>query len=634
MRSLAIFLCCLLVFGCSDSGSSNGDGGDTDVTVDAGGDEGGEQDGTDAGDEDELCGVERVREDIGIPTIDGHFLSAFVDRSAREDCPLPTVLLQTPYNKESAWTIFLGEERPERPLFASPHYNFVVVDWRGVHGSAGLPHPGEGAWMAQDSYDTVEWIAAQPWSDGQVGTWGVSALCGAQYRTASGPKSTDQNPEFNDGPPPHLTAMVPIMCPRRMVYDEVYPGGVLRHEWSQALDVLGYGLRLLLENNPRKNWLWDLLDVVHPVERMRVPALVISGWWDIYPQFTVSAFRDLVTESDPAVRDQHRLLIGPWIHFATGGAVAEGAIRPLTEDEWAFMDTDRRIDSDALAFFDYFMRGIDNEVPTWAKVRYHHEHLGWQTAVQWPPAGTVSKTLYLDDQSGLTENTPAAGSLDIPYDPVDPSPTIGGPTLSPYNCLDSANPTMCMLTPDPDKILLHGPAWLSELLDRSDQITFSTEALSEPLVLLGEMRLIVDIATSGADTDLAVRILDIDQDGDPWLIGEGIQRLSTREGNRAYSEVIPGQRYTVTVNVLKDFAYTIQAGHRFGIMLSASNWPLFARNPGDGAVFLQSDALPATNETFTYGVPPVEVDLKGDGQAVTNTLYLDGVTRVEFGTLP
>lgn len=610
------------------------DAGDTGGDQDAGGTADAGSDGADRAMDDvgTPCGTERVREELAIPTLDGYHLAAFLDRPAREGCPLPTILLQTPYDKESAWNTFFGDERSARPLFSSPYYNYVVVDWRGFHGSRDLPHPGDGAWMAQDSYDTVEWIAAQSWSDGLVGTWGVSALCSAQYRTAAGPVKNAQHPDFADGPPPHLAAMVPIMCAMRMGYDQTYPGGVLRHDWATALDVLGYGVRKLFEENPRKNLLWDLVDGSIPAERMRVPALVVSGWWDLMPRHTVAAYHELVTASAPAVRDAHRLLIGPWIHFAAGGATSAGVFRPLTDAELAYLDAERKIDSDSLAFFDHHLRGLDNQVADWAPVRYHHENEGWKEAETWPPAGTTTRTLYLDDQEALVEAPPASGSLELPYDPADPSPSMGGATLSPYNCVGDPNPVLCMLTPDEDNILLHGPLSQELLTDRGDQRTFVTGPLDEPLVLLGAVRLQLEVATDGADCDVAVRVLDIDAQGDPRLIGDGIQRLSARDGTRAYAQVVAGVRYPLTVEVLKDFAYTLPAGHRLGVMISASNWPLFARNPCDGAVFMACDTLEATRDTFSYGSPPVEVPLKGEGRAITVTLHLDGASRLVLAT--
>jgi hypothetical protein len=581
------------------------------------------------------CGTVRVRDDLAIPTLDGYYLSAFVDRPDQADCRLPTILVQTPYNKESAWSLAFQEERPQRPLFNSPHYNYVVVDWRGSNGSRDLPHPGDGPWMAQDAFDTVEWIAAQPWSDGKVGTWGVSALCGAQYRTAAGPINNASHPDFDDEPPPHLTAMVPIMCAMRTTYDQTYPGGVLRHESVNSLDVLGYGVRRVYEGNPRQNWLWDIAESGIPSDRIRVPALVVSGWWDLMPTLTVAAYEELVAASDPSVRDQHRLLIGPWIHFATGGTeVGEGAARPLTEAEQAYMDFDRKIDIDSLAFFDYHMRGIESQAATWARVRYHHENLGWQSADEWPPSTSSTATLYLDDQKRLVNAAPSTGMLTVPYDPANPSPSIGCATLSPYNCVADPNPILCMLTPNADKLLLHGPMSQTALLDRTDQLMFVTAPLTAPLSLLGEMRVRAGVAVSGADADLAVRILDIDEAGVPRLIGEGIQRISARDGRRSYSEVTPGQRYSISVKVQKDFAYDIPPGHRFGVMVSGSHWPLYARNPADGAVFMRSDTLEQTNETFSYGSVPTVVNLKGDGAAVSISLFLDGETRVELGSEP
>lgn len=581
-----------------------------------------------------LCGLERVREDLVIPTLDGHTLSAFVDRPAREGCPLPTILAQTPYDKESAWRSFFGEERAQRPLFNSPHYNYVVVDWRGSHGSRGLPHPGDGAWMAQDSYDTVEWIAAQPWSDGKIGTWGVSALCGAQYRTAAGPVNNAAHPDFADGPPPHLVAMVPIMCPLRVSYGSVYPSGVLRHEYATTLDVLGFGLRRLYESNPRKNWIWDTLDGTLPAARMQVPALVIGGWWDLLPRATIEAFQELVQGSHSAVRERHRLLVGPWIHFATGGSVGEGAVRPLTEQEWDFMDTERVIDRDSLAWFDYHLRGIVNAVPGWSAVRYHHGNEGWAAADSWPPPEARSLTLYLTQEGLLAEAPPAAGSLALPYDPADPSPTTGGATLGPYNCVGAANPLVCSLTPDPDRILYHGPRSQAALLERPDHALFATAPLQEPLRLLGALRLHVAVATTGADTDVAVRVVDVDEQGDPWLIGEGIGRLSGRVDERSVTPCVAGERYELDVELLKDFAWTVPVGHRLGVIVSASHWPLFARNPADGAVFFRDDAHPDTDDTFSYGRPATVVQLKGDGQAVVNTVFLDGHTRLELQVAP
>ena len=167
-------------------------------------------------------------------------------------------------------------------------------------------------------------------------------------------------------------------------------------------------------------------------------------------------------------------------------------------------------------------------------------------------------------------------------------------------------------------MLVHGPTSQAALASRSDQITFQTAPLGAPLTLLGSVRVFVDVATTGADGDVAVRLLDIDTSGDPLLIGEGIHRISARTSTRTPSPVVAGMRYSLEIELLADIARELPAGHRLGVMISATNWPLFGRNPNDGKVFYQGDTARSTPAT-----------LVGDGRAATHTLHLDGVTRIE-----
>lgn len=575
--------------------------------------------------------TERVRQDVAIPTLDGHALSAFVDLPAGEPCPLPTILIQTPYDKEAAYDSMFGAERPDRPLFASPDYNFVVVDWRGRFGSSDVPI-GDGTWNAQDGYTNVEWIADQPWSDGQVAMWGVSALCGQQYRTAAGPTPSPAHPDFADGPPPSLRAMVPIMCPIRADYQRTYPGGVLRHEWASGLDVLGFGARSIYENNPRNNLLWSIVGSGVPIERVAVPALVVGGWWDVVPSDTVAAFQELVDRSRPEVRDQHRLLIGPWVHFAVGSEISTGAARPLTEEELAYIDHERRIDRDVLAFFDHHLRQVDNEVPQWPAVRYFQSGEGWERADAWPPADSVTTSFYAGAGRSLDTAPPPTGStVDVPYDADDPSPTIGGATLSPYNCLQSAKPLQCILVPEPDTILLHGPTSQAAVVSRSDSVMFATAPAPTALQLSGDATVHVDVSTTLADADVAVRVVDIGPDGSPLLIGEGIARISSWADAAAWEPVAPGTRTSVEIPLNAPLGYTIPAGHQLGLILTGSNWPLYARNPGTGAVFHQDDVSPRTKSEFSWGLPARTIDLQSPGASGTLTFHLDGATRLEVG---
>ncbi|MEZ4340252.1 MAG: CocE/NonD family hydrolase [Sandaracinaceae bacterium] len=356
---------------------------------------------------------------------------------------------------------------------------------------------------------------------------------------------------------------------------------------------------------------------------MRVPAMIVGGFHDLQPTFTVDAWRELVTSSDPSVRAEHRLLLGPWIHFAVGGEVESGAGRVLDDEERTFLDLERRIDRDSLAWFDHHLRGRDNEVGGWAPVRYHVENDGWHSANDWPPPDATTRTFYLRDDGALSETAPTAGTQSFDHDPADPSPTIGGATLSPYNCMTSPTPLACVLAADPATILRHGPRSQAPVTARSDQRTFLTPPLTEPLPIVGEVRVQVDVATTGDDGDVAVRLVDVDDAGDPLLVAEGIARLRARDATNRWSAVTPGTRYSLAITMLSDVSRTIQPGHRLGIIVSATHWPLFGRNPNDGAVFYAGDTASGT-----------PASLIGAGRPATHTLHLDGATRIELQSRP
>jgi predicted acyl esterase len=520
------------------------------------------------------CNVQEFR-DVMIPMRDGKELAAFVRAPADARCRLPTVLLQTPYDKENARSLYFQGSEAE-PLFDSPDYAFAVVDWRGFYGSVGAGTATVDV-RADDGFDTVEWIATQPWSDGKVGTWGVSALCGQQYATAA-------------RQPPHLAAAVPIFCGQNSTYEQYFPGGVLRREYYAF--IAGYYGNALAASHPYRDALWLAVEGLYRPADVQVPMLVVGGWWDLYPRETLRTFDALVTSSAAEVRGLHRLLVGPWIHFAVGGETSVG--RAPTAQELAYHDLERRVQRDSLAFFDLHLRGVQGAAATWATVRYARAGEGlWDSSDTWPPTGTAPRTLYLSAGGGLSETAPASGEASLPYDPLDPSPTVGGATLLPAYA--------------------HGPADQASVLARADALAFTTAPLDAPLRARGAISVQLDVATTGADTDFAVRLTDVDSAGTHLLIGEGIRRLKLRSGLGAPIATSPGTRYTVLVELTADLAYTFAVGHRVGVIVTSSNWPRFDRNPNTGADYWV-DGAAAT--------------------AVTNTLFLDGASRLVLSAAP
>ncbi|MCC7381555.1 MAG: CocE/NonD family hydrolase [Deltaproteobacteria bacterium] len=548
--------------GPSEAGPADAAAGDAGPADAAAGDAGGS-----------TCGAHALR-DVSIPMRDGKSLAAFVRAPIDPGCELPVILIQTPYGKENARQLWF--DSGTEPLFSSTDYAFAVVDWRGFFGSTGAAVSGAQPY-GDDGFDTVEWLAAQPWSNGRVGTWGVSALCQQQYRTAV-------------KKPPHLAAMVPIFCDSSFRYEQYYPGGVLRREYFEFISAY-FGGGIVLQH-PTYDAAWQVAERLTSPADVTVPVLVVAGWFDLYPIGSVETFTGLRSGGPPAVRELHRLLIGPWIHFAAGGETS-GSGRALDAEELTYFDSERRIQRDSLAWFDQHLRGVPSAATAWPPVRFARAGEGtWDSADHWPSSGTSTRTLYLAADGSLADTPPASGSVSFAYDPSDPSPTIGGATLLPrYH---------------------HGPTDQAPVLARADTRSFVSAPLSASLRIEGPIELVLDVSTTGRDTDFAVRVTDVDSTGKHLLIAEGIRRLKLRGDLATVLEVTPGARYRVPIRTTSDLAYTFAPGHRLGVIVSSSNYARFDRNPNTGADFVPDGGttMPVDNTVYTDGASALVVRVR------------------------
>ena len=474
-----------------------------------------------------------VRRTVRIPLSDGGALAADVHAPA-DEVRRPVVLVQTPYGRERfAPTLVLDE--PDG-------YAFVVVDVRGRHGSRDVaPRPGYDV-RRRDGFDTVEWVAAQPFCDGNIGTWGASALGQQQFRTA-------------EAAPPHLRCMVPIVSAFGWRYASFHPGGVLRDEYARTIDRLGFGAGGLIREHPLDDVAWRFLARAPSPERIAVPTLMIGGWYDLHADEMPADFARLVAESAPDVRGEHRLLMGPWTHhlttsFAAGAAGAYdaatyGVARAATA-----------------AWFARHLKRV--ATPPTPRVRW--AVLGterWESGDAWPPA-TTPATFFLGTDGALADAPPpAATSVAFRHDPARPVPTVGGANLDPT--------------------LPSGPRdQRAGVLDHPGVVAFSTPPLAAPLAVRGaaRARLVVSLAGDAAplDADVHVRLIDVAPDGVATLLADATRRVSLRDGFARRSPVAAGPSYDVEV-VLPDLAADVVAGHRLVVALAGSNAPRYEVSP-------------------------------------------------------
>jgi hypothetical protein len=503
-----------------------------------------------------------------IPMRDGKKLAA--DIYLAQSSTAATILIQTPYDRllyRTAGLPLYGFNTTTLP------YNIVILDWRCFHGSqsACVTNPNHG----QDGYDAVEWIAAQSWSDGQVAGWGPSALGVVQFQTAK------ENP-------PHLVCICPIVAGPQFEYNGYYEGGVYRTEYVTQLDALGYGLSPFLLANQFYSTTWQFVEAGtdYPAA-IQVPAFMIGGWYDHNTEDVLNFFSEIRTSSPVAVRNEHRLVMGPWTHKNVGSLFQGGLTYPGAQG-WS--------DSLAKMFFDYHLRNISNGWNSTPYIQYFQ--MGddtWLNTPSWPPAGLQNISLYLHPGNFMDSNSPTntTGNANYNYDPADPSPTTGGPTL--------------LVT------LAEGPMDQAPVVEsRNDILIFSTAVLGADVVLKGNATATLYVSSDQFDTDFSIRLTDVYPDGRSMLVSDGITRMRFRNGftTNDTASMVPGTVYPVDI-VLPTSAITFKAGHRIRLDITSSNYPRFDNNLNNGgAMYVAGDTNIANNTVYFNTQYPSHINLK------------------------
>lgn len=483
--------------------------------------------------------------DVWVPMSDGDSLQA--------DVYIPVgvisaevILIQTPYNKDAFNVSLPFQINTDTKLNAQP-FIWVIVDWRGFYGSnmANTSNVDRG----QDAYDICDWIVGSTWHLDRIGTWGPSALGGVQYNLI-----TKNHPNH--------TCAVPMVATGHQAYDSYFYGGVLEEARLAQLDALGYGLSPLVMANVYDNLIWQFSDnSTWFADDIQIPTLQIGGWYDHNIDEMMTFYTSARNTAAVAVQDEQWLLVGPWVHGGTGAAYVGSSIQgELTYPNAAF-----KSDSMALDFFQYYLLDAVNGWQNTDLITYHD--MGsvdqWLTSNADDIASTSTNILYLDQNNGLISSFGVDSSSFI-SDPNNPSPTIGGATLSTG--------------------LSQGPYDQSSLDARTDIVTFSTAPLSADVSITGRVSLDLYISADQADCDISIRLVDTYPDGRDMLITDGIKRMRFR--NNAYAQtdevfMSSGVIYNVQID-LPFTNYTWQAGHEIKIYVGGNHAIRFHVNRQDG----------------------------------------------------
>jgi uncharacterized protein len=511
---------------------------------------------------------------------DGVTLRADIYRP-KADGKFPVLLVRTPYDKQGITNFGLSA--------AARGYVVVAQDVRGRLTSEGEWYPFK--YESQDGYDTVEWAAALPYSNGKVGMFGGSYVGATQYLAAI-------------AKPPHLAGICPAVTASNYHDGWTYQGGAFEQwfdeSWSTGLamdtmrrrveknaDFLGASKVLPLLSYPVlegssaagiatyfTDWLehpnyddyWKRWSIEDHYADIQVPVFGIGAWYDLFLGGTLRNYIRMKTEAGTeAARHGQKLVVGVGGH--AGGGRKIGAVDFGEKLEGSGDDA-------MLRWYDWLLKGeangVEKEKPVRIFVMGKNE---WRDEDDWPLARAKSTRYYLHSggsANGLGGNGTLSAlapmeekSDQYVYDPSDAVPTIGGPLCC------QALPTGI------------GPQDQRPAEARNDVLIYTTAAFAKDTEVTGPVSLDLYVSSSAVDTDFTGKLVDVCPNGFAQNLTEGILRLRYRNSQEKPDLANPGEMYHITVDLWAT-SNVFLAGHKLRLEVSSSNYPRFDRNLNTG----------------------------------------------------
>lgn len=454
---------------------------------------------------------------------------------------VPAVLVRTPYGKGNHVEMYYR--------FVQRGYAVVIQDTRGREDSTGRWQPNY--YEVEDGDDTLNWIAAQDWSDGQAAMTGGSYLGYVQWAAAASGN-------------PHLKAMLSSVCAGSAFADLPRRGGcftsgmlawafamseqrmredlMCREDWDDVLDLrpletipekaLGREIPFLTEwlKHEDMDEFWKKSNWKERYSGPPVPALIMSGWFDDNGMGTTEAL-DLVRDWPEGT---WKAILGPWKHSGNAEYDLHGI--PMGQDALRY-----DIDLICMMWLEHFLKGVENGIEKSPKVLYYT--LGenrWKISEAWPPQCVKIQRMDLHSEKNsyvYDQDCPATHIIDM-----------------------SENE-------------LEVPEDYTEEEKREDYLVYSTDVLKEPVTVTGDLQVHLFVSCDCPDTDFVFRLLDVDENGRSVKLADGVLSAKYREGFEHPVYMEAGNIYEIPLRTTK-ISNTFLPGHRirFTVTSSAKNF--------------------------------------------------------------
>jgi putative CocE/NonD family hydrolase len=495
--------------------------------------------------------------------------------------PWPTLLMRQPYGRDIASTVVYAH-----PVWFARHgYHVVIQDVRGRGGSGGKFYPFLDE--ARDGAETIAWLRGHWACDGHIGMYGFS------YQGATQLLAAAEQPEGLVCIAPHMAAV------------DLYHGWFYHHGALRLASTLGWGIQMLREDARRlqlreasdrleaawanvraqavtapyikhkaiadedlpgyvRGWMnyrmpdkepgdfWTAMDVCTKLEKITVPALHISGWFDTYLDGTIAGYLALRKDAGTAfARENQYLVAGPWVHIPWGDKVGE-----MSLGDAANLNTDVLL----LKWFNHWMKGSEEfaEEP-----RIRHFALGenaWHGIAEWPEDAPLALYLHSDGSANARKGD---GSL-----------TMSAPESEEPRDVFVYDPEVPVMAPG-------GPQAMSGGFDQcgmeqgNNLLVYTSEPLKKPMRIFGQPRVRLFAATSAAHADLVTKLVCVKANGRAEFVCIGIARSGWLFRETGYeADKIQCWEFT-----LEPTSWVMEAGERVRLEVASSAFPLYDRNP-------------------------------------------------------
>ena len=523
----------------------------------------------------------RVSENVGAPMRDGTVLRGDVYRP-RGSGPWPVLVCRTPYGKRGE--TFGSAYAATASGLARRGYIVVVQDVRGRYASGGvyrwLYGPEAAATHAQDGHDTIEWAATLPGASGAVGTWGNSYDGYTSLRAAG-------------AAPPSLSAAFASGVAERL-HDETF--GIFKPIYLEWTHAMAADLRARAGKPPApgaaasfpSDMIWTLpydaigddafADLTAPFKAflrdqetdrwalhetqpsIRVPVCHLTGWWDYVCRGTVAHYAGLRQRGAAGLRDQHRLVIGPWSHRTGRSAAGTGAVDYGPAEHVYYHD-------EIADWYDYALKGKDpgSLGSGMVKIFVLNENR-WRFSDSWPPPWARDTRFFLHSK-GAANSVRGDGRLSMT------EPAAAKPSRFGY---DPRDPMMSLST------------WSSRAIDQSvhdrrqDVLVYVSEPLERGLLVIGDASCTLWVSSDAPETDFTAKLVEVRPDGRSIELAVGILRTRFLGGYESVVRLEPGTPQELTIG-LGPVGVRLEPGSRIRVDISSSDFPNFDRNHNTGA---------------------------------------------------